>query len=211
MPDVKLIFLMRDPVARAWSHAKHNHHFREANFAACGAAIEEVTDSQWCENFTHDWPLASGDYLGQPGAGRRSYPARLYVGFYESIAARPESLLRALFAFLGVNPDVDLSGFHVSERVLPGPSRELPAALQRFLHSLLHDRTRELASFLRERFHLEPPPEWGTTLEAPRTLPNLPIAAHRRRPTLPPCSASSTTAACPGFWNWRRRSPPRRS
>ena len=49
--------------------------------------------------------------------------------------------------------------------------------MQRFLHSLLHDRTRELASFLRERFRLEPPPEWGTTLEAPCTLPNLPIAA----------------------------------
>ena len=33
-PDVKLIFLMREPVGRAWSHARHNHRYREANFVA---------------------------------------------------------------------------------------------------------------------------------------------------------------------------------
>src|SRR5262245_45560865 len=57
MPDVKLIFLMREPIARAWSHARHNHQHREANFSDCKVPLDAVSDEQWGENFTHDWPL----------------------------------------------------------------------------------------------------------------------------------------------------------
>ena len=61
---------------------------------------------------------------------------QLYVGFYESIASRPQALLRDLFAYLGVNPDVDLSAFPVSQRVLPG----LPGDLPRRGATVLHER-----------------------------------------------------------------------
>jgi hypothetical protein len=161
MPDVKLVFLMRAPVARAWSHARHNHRYGEANFAPRPSALESVTDDQWRANFVHDWPVAGGDYLGQLRRWLAVFPReQMYVGFYESIAAEPAALLRDIFAFLGVDPDVDLSAFPVSERILPGPPLELPARLDRFLHRLLHDRTAELAGFLRERFGLTAPAEW---------------------------------------------------
>ena len=107
LPQVKLIFLMRDPLARAWSHAKHNFGYREANFASRTAAFEAVPDRQWRENFAHDWPLANGDYLGQLRRWLSVFPReQLYVGFYESLARRPETLLRDLFGFLGIDPDV---------------------------------------------------------------------------------------------------------
>jgi hypothetical protein len=38
MPDVKLILLIRAPISRAWSHAKHSHRYQEANFAGDGEA-----------------------------------------------------------------------------------------------------------------------------------------------------------------------------
>ena len=47
MPAVKLIFLMREPMGRAWSHAKHNYRYREANFSNCTADFAAVSAEQW--------------------------------------------------------------------------------------------------------------------------------------------------------------------
>ena len=115
-------------------------------------------------NFQHDWPSASGDYLGQLRRWLSVFPRQqMYVGFYESIARDPTALLRDVFTFLNVRADVDLTGFPVAERILPGPAKELPPALGSYLNGLLRGRTAELEAFLRERFQLEPPPEWRTT------------------------------------------------
>lgn len=168
LPDVKLVFLMRDPVSRAWSHAKHNRLYGEANFCPTATAPPTSGDDQWRANFVHDWPLVSGDYLGQLRRWTDVFPAeQMYVGFYECIASRPTELLRDVFRFLGVDPSVNLSGFPVTERVLAGPTDELPDHLARDLRGLLRGRTEELADFLRSRFGLGVPPEWRTTLDGP--------------------------------------------
>jgi hypothetical protein len=165
MPDVKLVFLMRDPVSRAWSHARHNYRYREATFAAGAGPLDAVSDAQWRANFAHEWPLTGGDYLGQLRRWLSVFPRdQMFIGFYESIAARPESLLRDLFAFLGVPADVDLAGFPLRERVLPGLPADLTPSLVRSLQQLLGGRSRELAAFLRESLGLEPPPEWEVSL-----------------------------------------------
>jgi len=170
-PDVKLLFLMRDPVSRAWSHARHSYRYREANFAACAADLDAIADGQWLENFGQDWPLASGDYLGQLRRWLSVFPReRIHVGFYEAIAGRPQEMLREIFAFLGVTPDVDFARFRVRERILPGLAGELSPALRRVLQGLLHDRTRELACFLREQYGLELPPEWQASFAEPSAV-----------------------------------------
>ena len=74
LPDVKLIFLMRDPIARAWSHARHNFRYREARFADCQHDFDDVPESIWHEAFRHEWSLASGDYLGQLRRWREVFP-----------------------------------------------------------------------------------------------------------------------------------------
>ncbi|MBN9122104.1 MAG: sulfotransferase domain-containing protein [Planctomycetes bacterium] len=178
LPDVKLVFLMRDPLSRAWSHAKHNHHYREANFDPPPGA--GPTDEHWRANFAHDWPLVNGDYFGQLRRWSSVFPAeQLFVGFYESIAARPGDLLRNVFRFLGVDPTADLSGFPLTERILPGQPGDLPESLAPGLRGLLRPRTEELVGFLRERFGLSPPSEWRTTLEGPTVPPAVAPAAFR--------------------------------
>src|SRR5581483_8826423 len=95
LPDLKLIFLMRDPIARAWSHAKHSHRYRESNFKESTKKYEEVADAEWEANFFHDWTLTSGDYLGQLKRWSAVFPReQIYVGFYESIGTRPIEMLR---------------------------------------------------------------------------------------------------------------------
>ena len=165
LPDLKLVFLMRDPVSRAWSHARHSHQFCEANFATTAPTQAAPTEEQWQANFAHDWSLVSGDYLGQLRRWSSVFPAeQLFVGFYESIATRPVELLREVFDFLGVDPDVDLSDSPVRERILVGPAGDLTPTLAANLRGLLRDRTVELIAFLREHYGLRPPPEWAATL-----------------------------------------------
>jgi hypothetical protein len=166
MPHVKLVFIMRDPIARAWSHAKHTYRFGEANFASGAAEFDSILDSRWRENFTHEWLLANGDYLGQLRRWLSVFPReQFYIGFFESLIQCPQMLLRELFAFLGVVPDIDLASFPVSTKILPGLAGGLSPRLHSDLRRLLGDRTRELASFLEARFGLAMPAEWLSNLE----------------------------------------------
>lgn len=168
LPDLKLIFLMRDPVSRAWSHAKHTHRYREANFENARTVLEDVTESEWKANFCHEWTLTNGDYLGQLQRWSSVFPRQqMYVGFYESIGTRPDEMLREIFAFLAADSHVDLSTFPVSERILQGPEGELPPQLEETLRRLLYARTEETVDFLHEQFGLVPPKEWQRTLTPP--------------------------------------------
>jgi hypothetical protein len=172
MPDLKLIFLMREPIARSWSHAKHNFLVHEANFVSNTSTFEAVSESLWRENFVHEWPLASGDYLGQLRRWLSVFPReQIYVDFYESVAHDPQALLRNVFAFLGVAQDVDLSAFPHAEKILRGLPRELPPSLRRFLQQLHGDRTRELESFLHEQFGLSLPSEWEANFASSGDIP----------------------------------------
>ena len=177
LPDVKLIFLMRDPIARAWSHARHNFRYREARFADCRDDFDLVSEPLWREAFLHEWSLASGDYLGQLRRWLAVFPReQLFVGFYESIASEPAELLRRLFDFVGVDSTLDLAAFPLHERILPGLDKPLPDALRAHLHELLHDRSRELVAFTKGHFDLDPPAEWDAVL-VPPVSPALSLSA----------------------------------
>jgi hypothetical protein len=168
LPDLKLIFLMRDPISRAWSHAKHCHRYREANFQESRTNYDEVTEAEWEANFSHDWPVTNGDYLGQLKRWSSIFPRQqMYVGFYESIESQPVEMLRKVFTFLGADPNVDVSTFPISERILKGPPGELTSRLEAALHRRLYARTVETVEFLREQFDLIPPREWQRTLAPP--------------------------------------------
>ncbi len=178
MPNVKIVFLMRDPIGRAWSHAKHNYRYREANFTGCTAAFDAVDERDWIENFTQEYTLAGGDYLGQLWRWLAVFPReQIYVGFFESIAREPEKLFRDVLAFFGLDPDIDLHGYPLRERIFPGLDREPTPGLRQALHGLLHRRSVELAEFLRERLDLVPPPEWQEVLLPAQQSPICPPAA----------------------------------
>src|ERR1043166_1556420 len=88
----------------------------------------------------------------------------MFVGFFEDIVQRPVALLREVFSFLGVDPDVDVSRYPVEERILPGPDGELSSQLEGALRHLLGGRTDDLVTFLHDTFSLTPPPAWQRTL-----------------------------------------------
>ena len=164
-PDLKLVFLLRDPVARAWSHARHTRRFGEAAFG--GAPLDEAP-VDWQAAACHEWVTASGDYLGHLRRWLSAFPReQVLVRFHEEIADRPEALFRDVLAFLGVDPSLPLDGFPLRERINASPALAVPEAVRAALHRLWHGRTRELAAFLRNEFGLATPPAWRATLDPP--------------------------------------------
>lgn len=207
MPDLKLIFLMRDPVGRAWSHARHNYRYRETNFASCNADLDAIPDMMWRENFVQGWALASGDYLGQLRRWTSIFPKeQIYVGFYESIGRDPESLLRNILGFLRVEALPDLSSLPISKKILGGLDKKLPSNLLPFLRDLLGDRTAELADLLGAEFHLTLPEEWQMTLQGHSPAGNRGTGPCIPEPHFPPGDYAGGTGSntAEQIRNWER-------
>jgi hypothetical protein len=165
MPNLKLIFLMRDPIDRAWSHTRHNFRHREADFKGWQGTIDEVSDQRWIESLNHDWNRLSGDYLGQLQRWLSVFPReQIYLGFFEDLARSPRRLLRGLLEFLGIDSAFADSAAVTVDRVNAGLPKDLSPRVERHLVEMYVERTADLAEYLAREFDLTPPAEWQRTL-----------------------------------------------
>ena len=99
MPEAKIIFLMRNPIERAWSQSLMD--VRERN-------IEDVTDEEFQKHFESKRSRLFTDYLGTLENWGAFFPEKqIFVGFLEDIHFYPNRLLARLYRFLGVDPSAD--------------------------------------------------------------------------------------------------------
>ena len=114
MPRARLIFLMRDPVERAWSQAVMDLVVRS------GRALGEVSESEFLAFLESERSVSRGFYCRILDNWLGSFPSeQLYVGFFEDIRERPKELMSELFAHLGVSCDVDWSSFPLGRVIMP--------------------------------------------------------------------------------------------
>ena len=139
-PDVKLIFIMRDPVSRAWSQVLHHcrrqrRDVREMDMAALTALVESPRF------------LALGDY-GQTLADLDASfaPEQTLVLFYEDVHIDRSKALARILAFIGANPDWRPAA--PARRFNPSQRAGMPAPLRRHLAA----RYRPMAEAIRQRF-----------------------------------------------------------
>ncbi|MEK9969423.1 MAG: sulfotransferase domain-containing protein, partial [Ferrovibrio sp.] len=91
-PALKLIFLLRDPVERAYS--------------AYWMWRRHTPDLPSFERIVEQYPdfIARGQYHAQISRFLEVFPRKqLYIGIYERVTARPEPFFRDLYEFLGVS------------------------------------------------------------------------------------------------------------
>ncbi len=112
IPDAKLIAILREPVDRAWSH--FHHAVRSGREPADGFA-KAVRDEErrlaegWGDPYAYK---SKGFYARQLRRYHALFPKeQLHVCLFDDLMADPKSLLRGVFAFLGVDPlfEPDLS------------------------------------------------------------------------------------------------------
>ncbi|MBM4068410.1 MAG: sulfotransferase domain-containing protein [Planctomycetes bacterium] len=177
MPRLKLIYLLREPIGRAWSHARHCCRHRLTTFKGCRESPDRVTNEKWLENLAHDSSLQAGLVLEHLRCWLACYPKeQIHIDFYPAIRTQPTQLLNRIFKFLGVSTIGDFSFFPVAEKLNEGLSLPMPPPLHEFLRRTFAPSARELAVFLRAEYDLSLPATWEPLLragdvEAPGTLP----------------------------------------
>ena len=112
IPDVKLIAIIRDPVARAISHHRMSVMKRLEERAFADAVDELLRDDELAE--ARRRPTEGNSYItrGEYGRSLANYlelfpREQLLVVFAEDLEREPAQVLRSIFSYVGVDPDFE--------------------------------------------------------------------------------------------------------
>ncbi len=134
-PDIKVVTMVRDPVDRAWSHAKKDL------VRKTGRSVSEIDPAEFEAFFSDDYQLRCADYAGNHRRWReRLQPENLFVGFFEDVDQRPAQFLRDAMSFLGVHSDDRYVTADVHEQVNPTAGTPIPDRHRAYLENLLRDQ-----------------------------------------------------------------------
>ncbi len=140
-PNVKIIMMVRDPVARAWSHAKKDL------LKATGKKLDEVSFEVFAEFYQRDYQVRCGQFqeminLWQNHVGHQNF----LLQKFSDIASQPEVIFDEVCRFIGVEPmghQLVSKGRIVNptaKNSLPPEHAELLNALFSQEKAFLHDR-----------------------------------------------------------------------
>jgi Sulfotransferase domain len=160
VPDVKLLVLLRDPVARAWSHYRHmvrlgleHLSFQEAieqEPVRLAGEVERIrSDARYdAVPYRRYSYLTRGAYAGQLQQWLEHFPPdRFLVLRSERLLADPARSYARVLAFLGL-PAWTPSSFPIHTRRSPVPP-VMPADVRRRLEEHFAPATRQLEELLR--------------------------------------------------------------
>lgn len=96
LPDLKVIFILRNPLERAWSHIR---------FVSMLGMFDGIDDPAKCRNFidADDQALRS-DYVRTLEIWGACFPKeQIFIGFFDDIVEDPKRVITEIFDFLGVD------------------------------------------------------------------------------------------------------------
>ncbi len=158
MPNAKIIYLIRNPVPRAWSAV--SMHFRKDGVGS----IDEMTPAEVEARIRNKKARRHGDYLKNLANWEKHFPRdQILVGFFDDLQEAPDALLVSILDFLGLDTSDHVIPPNVSERRNAGRSESIPRAIERLLaHDLIeevrgldkrfgNDHTRKWLAYSEER------------------------------------------------------------
>jgi hypothetical protein len=143
-PEIKAILMIRDPIDRAWSHARKDL-LKEGQVAAfldpdalAGLLFkDEQRELALYRNLIEKWR-------------RHLQPNHLFVGVFDSISFAPERLLAALHSFLGVASGKRYFGRFLRQRINPAPPATIPSEVGQLLSEVLRRECEDYGALLKE-------------------------------------------------------------
>ncbi len=145
-PDLKVIFIVRDPVERSWSHVLNNY------CVGMGVPIEKVSikDMEWHMNSYSS--LIRSDYTYTVKTWTNIFPKeQFHLCFYEDLKNSPEQLLGSIFDFLGVKTPTSFADYPFNKVINRGPTHKVPEIIQEKLKTLYYPKIKEMEPWLGKR------------------------------------------------------------
>lgn len=141
-PDLKLIYLLRNPIDRAWSSAK-------MALVRAEMEISEASDQWFIDHFKSRGSLLRGDYETCLRNWLECYPReQMLVCFFEDILAETEALLKKCFRHLGVHEDLYDWSADLKEPVRRGIQADIPPNLRSVLEEIYKPKIESLEEYL---------------------------------------------------------------
>jgi hypothetical protein len=121
-PDLKLIYLLRDPIERSWSSAISGLARRR------GRSPEKITEKQLLRHFKRKAHVLRTDYLRTYENWEAVFGRdQIFVGFLDEIQQDPGDLLLRIYRFLGVTASEDRIPANLGRKV--NSSKEYSTAI----------------------------------------------------------------------------------
>lgn len=150
-PELKAILMLRDPIERAWSHA------RKDLVRKFGRKPEDVSAEEYAKFFRASGQRGLAGYTTQLRSWTAALkPGHVFVGDFSMIGGSPRELLTGLQQFLDVRSGPKYFNRHLEERINPAGSEGggVPTAAREKLEELLAEEIAEYAE-LRRLFSAE--------------------------------------------------------
>jgi hypothetical protein len=139
-PDLRVIVMVRDPIQRAWSHAKKDLS------KDIGVPLASVSEEQFRSFLASEYQLKCGSYTAIIAGWRALLrPDHLFVGRYDDLIGDPTGLLDRIFTFLGLRVDPRYVSEVARWRINPTEDSAIPPNLRRELERLYADELDRLA------------------------------------------------------------------
>lgn len=147
MPRLRLIYLIRNPVERAWSSAR-------MALARAEMLHEEASDQWFIDHFYSKGSLARGDYETCIRQWRSVYPSnQLLILRYESIDNDPVLAANKALNHLGLENYFDRSDDKkLREKIFESDGVAIRPSLLPILHDIYRNRIDSLERYLQEDF-----------------------------------------------------------
>lgn len=138
-PNIKVVIMVRDPVKRAWSHAKKDLS-RNVN-----RPLNQIPEDEFHSFFGKQSQIDSGSYLRNIEKWSSLLKENhLFVGFYEDIKVRPKEFLLELFEFLGVDKNPKYVGIK-AEKIFNNTKKDtMPSKYVEVLEQIYANEKSEL-------------------------------------------------------------------
>jgi hypothetical protein len=140
MPNLKLVYLLRDPIDRMWSDLAM---FHDRRFGGEGFKVSDCDDVR--RFLLKSGNIAHSRYFENLQRWENHFPAHnIFVGFQEEIRTRPAALLERVYGFLGVDPARCSSTALLNHRINYGQYPAIRPQTVATLASVLIDDTEKL-------------------------------------------------------------------
>nr|CAA6829793.1 MAG: Sulfotransferase [uncultured Thiotrichaceae bacterium] len=153
LPDIKIIYVMRNPVERAWSAA----------LMALGRSemvFNEASDQWFIDHFTSAGSLSRGDYQQSLMNWVNVYSAENVLPLiFEDMVLDPEKSIKKTLEHLELGaPDVEMmTDWGLERKIFSGSGDKIRPQLSFFLKSIYREKIINLENYLKMDLSLE----WG--------------------------------------------------
>lgn len=133
-PNAKIIFLLRNPIDRAWSHYRHK------------LRIDGSQQISPLDFITSESQTLRSDYQSTIARYSQVYPrGQIMLAFYDAISDQPQRLLTDIVAFINDGDTTTISPVNLSHKAHVGTPLTMPAHIKSSLTTRYTDLITDLA------------------------------------------------------------------